>query len=53
MRRGLAPKGLTDAKSVQLHHVKVINIDFNDIVQIQRCDHILYHKYINIKNSPN
>lgn len=49
MRRGLAPKGLTDAKSVQLHHVKGINIDFNDIVQIQRCDHILYHKIYKYK----
>ena len=49
MRRCLAPKGLTDAIFVQLRHVKGINIDLNDIVQIQRCDHILYQKIYKYK----
>lgn len=31
MERGLAPKGY-DGKSVELHHVKGISKDFDDIV---------------------
>ena len=49
MNRGLAPKGY-DGKSVELHHIKGILNDFDDIVQIQRSHHILYHRKYGYKD---
>ena len=43
MKSGKAPIGF-DKKPVELHHVKGINIDFDDIVQIQKTDHIRFHQ---------
>lgn len=49
MKHGLATKGYDD-KSVELHHVKGILKDFDDIVQIQKSHHILYHRTYGYKD---
>ena len=49
MANGFAPKGF-DNYSVELHHVKGIRKDFLDVVQIQKTDHILFHKIYGYKD---
>lgn len=51
MKSGKAPKGF-DGKSVELHHVKGIKNDFNQVVQIQRIDHINFHKTYGYRQFP-
>ncbi|HCY67992.1 MAG TPA: hypothetical protein DHU62_04590, partial [Firmicutes bacterium] len=49
MKTGKAPIGF-DKNPVELHHVKGIKNDFNSIVQIQRSDHINFHKLYKYKD---
>ena len=49
MRKGKAPKGY-DGHPVELHHVKGIKNDIDDIVQIKRSDHIKFHKKYGYKD---
>ena len=49
MKNGKAPIGF-DGKSVELHHIKGFKNDPYSIVQIQRSDHILFHKLYKYKD---
>ena len=49
MKDGKAPIGY-DGKFVELHHVKGLKNDFNNIVQIQRNNHITFHKTYGYKD---
>lgn len=51
MQKGKAPIGF-DGKKVELHHVEGIKNSFENIVQIQRTDHIKFHKMYGYYNFP-
>lgn len=51
MTEGKAPRGF-DRKKVELHHVNGIKNDFDTIVQIQRTDHIKFHREHGYRNFP-